>query len=466
VIGAITASVVLAEVVIGSGITGPQSAKVLGLLAGVVGLALVFQFPLAAAVGLLVITASIFHGAYFTWSVGRVELHLEELVFMALALVAVVAPRRRTWGGATGTALAAFLGICSLCAWLGVQSGRVEVDVAFNWTRPLLFYGTFWIVLRLFPDGRSLRRLLIAALACGAIAGAVALLLQYLPSLTDVLQRPGGPQISTDATQSGLGDLKRIRQPGVAFSYILFWWAIVAALTSRGRMRLLLWILIAASSVNIILSLNRNMWIGILAGLGLILTLGGLRLRHRLLTGIAVGLAGLVLVFTVVGSSGGAAQLEPIAQRAATVVTPRQVSEESSLRDRAHETSLAWTTVKQNPVFGVGAGADFGVRFNREVGNGLWVNAVQRFLHNQWLWLMLIGGVPALLAFLTFVGSVLFSAWGPAPRTLSQTALGVGVAIVMLSAFVMVNLSVQEFCLAIGVVAGAIVAARDLERTA
>ena len=93
------------------------------------------------------------------------------------------------------------------------------------------------------------------------------------------------------------------------------------------------------------------------------------------------------------------------------------------------------------------------------------MNTTQRFLHNQWLWLLLVGGVPALVAFAAFLGVVLAKAWGPG-RTLSQTALGAGIAMICLSAFVMPYLGVEEFCLAIGVVAAAIVGPRDLQRRA
>ena len=113
-------------------------------------------------------------------------------------------------------------------------------------------------------------------------------------------------------------------------------------------------------------------------------------------------------------------------------------------------------------MFGVGAGADFGVRFNHQEAQGVWVYTVQRFLHDQWLWLLLIGGVPALLAYVAFIATILGRAWSRSTRTPSQTALGAGIAMVMLSAFVMPYLGVKEFCLALGVVAAVVTAhARD-----
>jgi hypothetical protein len=454
---------VLLELSVAAALSEPRLQRLVPLLVAGVGLALVFAFPLASAMGLLVISASIFHGSFFTWSVGPLDVHLEEVVFGSLALVAVIAPRRRTWGGMAGVGLGAFLAIVCLCGWLGVQAGRVTLSDAFNWARPLMFYATFWIVLRLFPDPASMRRLLVGGLACGAITGCLAVALQLAPSLIDTFQGAGGQQIYTQATQAGLGDFRRIRQPGLALSYVLFWWALVAAMTARGARRALLWALVTASSLNLLLSFNRNMWLGLFFGLALMLALSGRRVRHRLLGGIALA-AAVVLMLTVVGNTGRAAQLEPIVARAATVLTPQQIGEESSLRARKQETAQAWRNVRARPLTGVGIGADFGVRFNHDQGNGTWVPAVQRFLHDQWVWLLLIGGVPGLMAFVTFVGTVLHRAWAPHSRTPSGAALGTGVATVMLSALVMPYLGVEEFCLAVGVVAGVIVGGHEIAK--
>jgi O-antigen ligase len=460
---ALGSAVLLLELAIAGAIGEPRLARLAVLLLAVGGLALVFAFPLGAAAGLLLLTASIFHADFFTYRYGSLDIHLPEVVFVALALAAVVAPRRQSWGGMAGAALATFLGVVVVCAWLGVQAGRATIADALNWTRPLAFYGTFWIVLRLFPDARSLRWLLIAGLACGAVTGVLATVLQVASSLDHTFQGTGGQQIYSQTTQAGLGGLKRIRQPGLAFSYMLFFWSLLAAMTARGAWRAVLWTLVGASAVDVVLSFNRNMWLGLLFGFSLMLIFSGVHLRQRFLVAMALGLTAVVLVFTVVGNSGQAG-LEPIVARAASVLTPQQVGEESSLRDRGRETGRAWDAFQRHPLSGVGAGADFGVRFNHAQGDGRWVTTIQRFLHNQWLWLLLIGGIPALLAFAAFTGTVLAKAWDPRARTLSQVALGTGLAMLMLSAFVQPYLGVHEFCLATGLIAAVIVRANELQR--
>jgi O-antigen ligase len=464
---ALAAAVLVTELGVGAALVEPRLARLLLLVVAVIGLAFVFTFPLATCIGLFFIAASIFHGSYFTWSVGPVDLHPEEAILMALWLVALVAPRRHTWGGIAGAALAVFLGSVALAGWLGVEAGRVAPSDAVSWARPLIFYTSFWLVLRLFPDPGQLRTLLVAGLACGAATGVLALVLQFASSsFIDTFQGAGGQQIYTQTAEAGLGALKRIREPGLAFSYSLFWWSVVAVIAARPGRRALLAALAAGSALNLLLSFNRNMWLGLMFGLAIMLGLSGVQVRQRLFGSLALGVAAVVLMFNVVGSSGAAQGIEPIVERAASVLTPQQLGEESSLRDRAEETAQAWRTVQAHPLVGVGAGADFGVRFNHQEATGVWVNTVQRFLHDQWLWLLLIGGLPALVAYVAFIATILGRAWSRATRTPVLVALGTGVAIVMLSAFVMPYLGVKEFCLALGVVAAVITRMHELERSA
>jgi hypothetical protein len=179
------------ELAVAAGVSDPRFARLVVLLAAVGGLALVAALPLPSAMALLFIAASIFHGSFFRWSVGPLDVHLDEVVFLALVFTAVVAPRRHTWGGAAGALLAVFFAVVVLSAWLAVQAGRVSLTDAFNWGRPLMLYGSFWVVLRLFPDADSMRKLLFAALACGALTGGLAVVLQVAHGLVDTFQGAG-----------------------------------------------------------------------------------------------------------------------------------------------------------------------------------------------------------------------------------------------------------------------------------
>jgi O-antigen ligase len=452
--------VLLLELVIAGALTQPQMARLLGLLVATLALAAVFAWPLGATVGLLLLGASAL--PHFTYMIHPLDVRLHELLLGALLLTAIVSPRSRSWGGVAGAALAVFLGLVALSGALAIADGRVDPSDAQSFGRPLALYAVFWVVVRLFPDAPSLRRLLIGALLCGAVAGLIAIPIALGSSLREFVIQ--GQNVVRQLGGDGVGGLLRVRLPGIAFSYILFWWSLLAVLTSTGRRRVGLGVLAAASTINILLSFNRNMWVGLLLGLGLMLVLAGGRVRHVLLSGLAVGVMAGVLMVTVVADRTPAGQLEPVVERAATLLDPQQLAQERSLRARAAETTTAWRTFLRNPVLGVGPGTDFGVRFGVTTRTGVPTNTTQRFLHNQWLWLLLIGGIPALVAFVAFMAAVLARAWAPATRTLSQTALGIGLAITAVSSFVMISLSVTEFCLAIGLVAGVIVNAHQLER--
>jgi hypothetical protein len=449
------------EVGVAGSLTQPQLARLLPLLLATLALAAVFTWPLGATIGLLFLSASVLPG--FVRSIGHVQIRLQELLLFALLLAAVVAPRARRRGGVAGVALALFLGLVVLSAWVAVGEGHVKPGDALAFGRPLVYFSSFWIVLRLFPDARSLRRLLIGALACGALAGLLAIPVA-LGSHVGASLHAQAQNVATPAGEKGVGSLLRVRFPGVAFSYVLFWWSILAVITSSGRARALLIGLTALSGIDLILSYNRNMWLGIVFGMALLLVLIGVRVRHRIVLGMAVGGAAVVLMFTVAVESHSSSQIKPVLARAATLLDPQQVAQEHSLRDRASETKAAWASFSAHPLLGIGVGADYGVRFNLRSANGSYANSVQLFLHDQWLWLLLIGGVPTLVAFAVFVGSVLLKAWRRDARTLSQTALGVGLAMVCVSSFVMISLSVTEFCLAIGAISGAIVGAHERER--
>jgi len=451
----LSVAIVGIELIVGLAIVDQRFTRLLAPLLGAIALALVFRFPLAACCAALVLTNSIFNSGGPGVELGSIKVGLHELILAALLLVALVKPRRRTVGGPAGVALAAFLGLVAVSAAAAVSAGQTDLSTALSWARDFGMLAFFFVVVRLCPEPRALRRLLGFAAGLAALIGLVAVLVALGAGFGAQLQDPAGTVIRAD---EGVGGIARVRLPGLALAYVLFW----VALTKLARApsgRRAPWAAAAAGmAASIAVSFNRNMWVGLGFGLALILVLGGPRVRHRLLAGMAAVAAAMALMVVIGGGIGAQSPLGPLVERGATLLDPNAVRSEESLRSRADETKIAWRTIKDHPLLGVGAGVDFGVFAREATGEGHFVRVPQLFLHNQYLYLLLVAGVPGLVCFLVFLVSTLRVAWARGRGDPVVVALGVGLATVMLSALVMIAFSYGNSAIGIGLVAGAIVA--------
>lgn len=436
------------ELVVALGITDPRFFRLLLLLLAGVALTLVFCFPFAAACGLLVLTASI-NLPEVAFGVGPIDVRPYELLLGALLLVALVRPARASWGGWAGGALAAFLAVLGLSTVLAVSEGAVTITGTVTWVRPFFLYAFFFVVVRLFADPESLRKLLAFAAGLAAISGVVAALIALSGGIGGVLDFGEGY-----STQTSLDAARRVRVPGVALAYALFWLVVVRVVRTRGRDRLLWSLALAGMALNIVVSQNRNMWIGLVVGCLLMLTFGGPQLRHRVVLGAAVLAAGLVVMLTFGFRIDEDSRFAPILARGTTLFDPAAVGQESSLTHRAEENQLAWDVVRENPVFGIGAGTNFGQTFGEARPDGTTRRTNQNFLHNQYLYLLMIGGVPLLVTFMTYLGAVL----APFARRQEPALIpyAVGLVMIMVSAVVMLSFTSVEIVSAIGLLTGAI----------
>jgi O-antigen ligase len=211
-------------------------------------------------------------------------------------------------------------------------------------------------------------------------------------------------------------------------------------------------------AANLVLSLNRNMWIGLLLGLAVLMFIGGMRVRRPVWIGV-LALVGAIAIIAIAGVQVDRGPLAGFAERGQTLFSPQKTTEENSLQDRGKETRQAWLTFKEHPVIGIGPGAEFGVYFDELQPGGLgYKRTHQLFLHNQYLYLLLICGLPGLLAFLGFltasVGRARNFLWD-----VDVATWAVGVGMIALSAFVMISFADASSALAIGLLCGAIVAA-------
>ena len=451
---AFVGAAILAELLLAGSVVSHRLAPLMLLAVAAVGWAAMVRWPMLGMGLLLLLTATFLPSDYLQVQFGPTAVGYHELVLVGLLAVAVVFPRERTWGGVAGACLAAFLAILTLATLLAVSNGQVRFTEAVVWGRMFALLLVFYAVVRLLPDRASLDRLLAMAVGAAGLSGFVALAIAAGVDLTSVLGRAATYYVNTDL---GLGGIPRIRLPGVAIGYPLFWYAALQIPASRGLARLGWAMGMAGIVVNLALSLNRNMWAGLLVGLVGLVFLGGVRVRRPL----AVGTAALVAAIAIIAIAGVQLDRGPLAgfaERGSTLFSPEHTRQESSLQDRGKETKQAWRTFEQKPITGIGPGVPFGVYFDELQASGNYKRTHQLFLHNQYLYLLLICGIPGLLAFLGFltasVGSVRRRLWDG-----DVTAWAVGVGQIALSAFVMISFADASSALAIGLLCGAIVAA-------
>lgn len=430
--------VAFCDLLIALAVVDPRFHRLVFLGAGVAGLALVFRFPFAATCAVLFLVASILEPGRFKLAAGPIEWRLEELIIGALFLVAVVRPRREWWGGIAGAALAAFFVVLGVSGLLALQSGRVGFADAFSYARlfaPLLL---FYVIVRLFPQPRQVGRLLLVAVVLAAITGVVSLAVAAPGSpLTDFLN-PNDTASIRD--KEGLGLVNRVRLSGVALAYVLFWYTTAQVIAAHHRQRLWWLAGLAGLSLGIALSFNRNMWIGLVVGLLLMLALGQSVSRRHLIAALAVLAAGSIAIALAGPTVSSDSPLHPLVERGNTLLHPEEEARDPSLNDRRLENRFAVATIERYPVTGVGPGAPYGADW-------LWV-------HNQYLHLLLLGGPAALIAFLAFIGAPLAAVFSRRPEDDDLRALAIGVVITMISAIVMISFVNATWTAVLALVAG------------
>jgi len=454
-----TLTLLLVEIVLARYAAKPELSKFVLLFFGLFVVAAVFRFPLASALVLLGLTDFLFGSTHFAHQVGPVNVRPHEVVLALLFILALVRPERNTWGGKSGAALAIFLALVIVSALIGIKAGRMSLTEAFNWGRPLALLTIFFIVVRLFPEPRHWRTLLIGAAVLAAATGVIALLISLGAGFASSLQEPGQQAIRSE---EALGSLNRVRLPGLSAGYALFWFVAIQIMVRQGRSRLFWGVILLGIGIDILVSFNRNMWIGLILGLFLMLFLGGGFVRQRI--GFSVGVAIAAIVALIVFSSGAGQDqvIAPVLKRGSTLLNPSKTAGENSLQDRAKETEHAWTTIQRYPVLGVGAGAPYGaVEHSALLSGSIYLGETtspQLFLHNQYLYLILIAGIPGLIAFLAFLLQPVAMALRRAPKDLAITACGVGILLIMASAFVALYFTAEDMVAMLGLLTGVIVA--------
>jgi O-antigen ligase len=258
--------------------------------------------------------------------------------------------------------------------------------------RALIYFGLA-VVIALIEEARTLRRVFDVLLLLCALTGAFAVAASALPAAADVANALSAGAAVTPDDSEGFASLLRVRMPGLALCYALLLPGIGLVLAGRHRGNALRIVALVLMFAAIVVSFNRNQWVGSILGVIAATVVGAPLFRRRIIGSLAPITALAMLGLSVVFVRTDAAQT--VLVRFQSLIQPESVAQSSSIQTREIESELALAQVKESPVIGLGAGSDYG----NVVNYGDQLNSATT-VHNQYLEIALHYGIPALLVFL------------------------------------------------------------------
>jgi O-antigen ligase len=369
-LGAITA------VAIGWAASGGRTVVAAPFVAGAL-VVLFVRAPEAPFLGVLAF-ASTFAVAYTLPKAG--PLYPAEAVLL-VGLVALPFVGSAALGGLIGVFLLIFL----FAVFLGivVAGGHgVTVHNALLEARTPVLYGSFWLALSAARANR--RRALSLVTAIAVVISLLSIAQFLLPGVH--LFRSGESSVVTPDN-----GFLRVRPPGLILVYFGAIFSISYLFWGPRRRRAPVLALLGLFGATILISLNRNMIVGL--GAGLLVALVVIPRRSQAALRIAVaGLAAIILL-TFVGSG-------TVGQRILSLGNAGYL-QRTTLADRQYEDRFARATIARHPVSGIGWGVAYGA--NVRTTSGVIQN--RGFVHNQYYALLLRVGALGLLSYLGMLGA-------------------------------------------------------------
>ena len=364
---------------------------------------------------------------------------------------------RRRESVVTAIFLAAVLGGVAV----GVENGASLHTAAFS-MRLMLFYAAFWPALAALISGRSLLFTLVSA---GVVLVVMLQVLQVIVGPSTHIFLIARSDVASTLTPEETGFL-RVRPPGLTTVYIVAAFALARILWGPARHRLLGWAMLAVALTGVILSLNRNMVLGL--ALGLCVAALVARQKHRFVVFVAalgIALSGFALVAQ--GSSVGS---NPVVARIASITNYSGLKQQT-LNDRFYENTIALRRIHTHPIGGLGWGPDYGATIAR-YDNGFLRSKPRSFMHEQFLWIWMRAGILGLVSLIVMLAFGLLNGarWCRARHRHDDAWLGSGIvmAIVALAASSNVGIYLtppDSTVPLVGVLALAAVLRRDLSST-
>jgi hypothetical protein len=343
---------------------------------------------------------------------------------------------------------------------VGVENGAPVHTAALD-MRLMLFYAAFWPALAALT---SARRLVFALVSAGVVAVVILQLAQVIVGTSTRLFLIAPEDVTSSLTPDDTGFL-RVRPPGLTSVYVVACFSVALVIWGPRRLRPLGWGMTVVTLTGVILSLNRNMLLGLALGLCAAALIAPQRHRFVVLAAaLGMGLSGLVLL-----TQDSAVHSNAIVSRIGSITNYSELQEQT-LDDRYYENRIALQRIRAHPIGGLGWGPNYGARLLSS-DDGFLVSQARPFMHEQYLWIWMRTGLIGLLA---LVGSLALGIWNGARwcRARHGTGdawLGAGVVVALVALAASSNVAIyltppDSTVPLVGVLALAAIMQRDLSR--
>lgn len=396
------------------------------------------------ALVLVSVCSFVWWSAYPRVQVPGMQVSLSEL----LLLVCVAASALRWLLKGIGLQIRERTDVVLVCLAAAAAGGGLVVAVA-NGTslgdalralEGVAFYACIVPAVVALADPRDRDRSLRFALAVALVMAVVQLL--------QVAVGPGHPLFYVGNFQDLLAmepevGMLRVRSPGLPLVYVAAAFALAAMVWGPRRWR---WPAAAAFcllTAGMLVSLNRNMALGLIAGYLAALACA----RHR-----ARGVMGLILAAIVVTGALiaiNSSTSSAITKRFASLIEAGGTGEGGAvetLSDRAYENGYAIQALERSPLTGVGWGTAYGARVD---SNSLLpeYHIMRQWVHNQYLFVWLRMGILGLIAVIALLvrAAAAGARWARrAPPETSWIGLGIVISVVAVSASSLVGMYLTD----------------------
>ena len=410
--------------------------------------------PLCGAVALLFARVPVAGYVTILWSVGTAvdmlappEVGLsslqfapaEVLLWIALgSLLFLPGSLRRSLTDLAGRreslAVAVFLAAIVGGVAVGVENGA-SIHAATFAMRYMLFYVAFWPALvALIHDRAQVLRLVSA----GVVLVVGLQVAQVLVGPSTHLFLIGSSDLAGTLTSDGTGFL-RVRPPGLTTVYLASGFALARVLWGPERHRLLGWGMTAITLTGVVLSLNRNMLLGLVLGLATAALIAPQ--RHRVIV-MAAALAMALSGFVLLAQGSSAVQSNAIASRIASIANYSELQTQT-LNDRYYENRIALARIRAHPIAGLGWGPDYGAVLLTSQ-DGFLVTQPRPFMHEQYLWIWMRTGIIGLAALIAMLALGIWNGarWCRARHGHDDAWLGAGIVVSLVAVAASSNVAI------------------------